>query len=663
MHSVVRQHGDGMHLTQKQLQAMYKVLRTYRNQLSGMGIDYDNLTKPEMVYVEDKPKHDIIDSSWAAFTINFGKHKGKTIANVYQIDPGYVKWLAENSFMDDVKTAAQCVIEGKSIEKPEQKIVLDTEGLLIIMKTPYEFKDICKDLSQRSWDPERKCWTAPGSIIKEVDAAFEDCDARIVRTQPFMDMLGGVEKKIKLSNAVSSDSDFTMSDEFGHEKNLYPYQLVGAEFLELANGCGMICDTVGLGKSAQALSYLQNHPELRPAIIVCPASVKHQWYKYAYEWLVTNDLVEIIDGTRDQFMGDILILNYDILKKNLNELKKLNPKIIIFDEFHKIKNYKAQRTIAASELASEMPHCILLSGTPIFNRTSELWMPLTMIAPEIYNRRTFHTWHKKYCDSKETEYGWDFSGNSNTDQLAEELKHIMIRRTEEDVFDDLPEMTRTVIPISITNRHIYNKAKENHIAWIQEEQGKDAADRAARAEHLTRIEYLKQLVAEGKIKYSIQWIKDYLTSEDKLVVFTNHRNITDALMKEFGKIAVKIDGSTTTGEERLNIAERFENDPKIKIFIGNMVAAAEGINLGASKSVVFIEQGWSPKLHEQCEGRIKGLRQKGRGRKGLHSIYLVGINTIDVEIAAMLEAKRQVADTAMGDVVKMDFNFFADLVK
>ena len=195
------------------------------------------------------------------------------------------------------------------------------------------------------------------------------------------------------------------------------------------------------------------------------------------------------------------------------------------------------------------------------------------------------------------------------------------------------------------------------------EKGKKAADKANRAEHLTRIEYLKQLVAEGKMKYAIQWINDYLTSEDKLVIFTNHKSITNALMEKFGKVAVKIDGSVGTGQVRLDIANEFENNPKIKLFIGNMIAASEGLNLGVSKAVLFLEQGWSPKIHEQCEGRIKGLRQAGRDRKFIHSYYLVGYDTIDIEIAAMLEAKRKVADAAMGDTVKLDFNFFVDLVK
>ena len=660
MHSVVRQHNEGRYLTQKQLRAMYIVLRTYEKQLLGFGIKYGELTEPDLETTADKPKHDI-DPTWETFIIRFGKkHNGENLAQIWKNDPGYVEWLTEKSFMEDVKIAAQYVVAGKPIPQPKApEPVDDALGLFKLTFGKYE-----NSTMGEIWlkEPGYIKWLAENSFMDNVkDAAQSILDNDPRKIEQLKVQHKTKEKLTKLSSATTSD--FEMPKEFGHDKTLYPYQQAGAEFLELSGGRGIIGDTVGLGKSAQALSWLQNHPEARPAIIVAPASVKHQWYEYCYEWLVGNDLVEIISGTRDQFIGDIIILNYDILKKNLSILEKLNPQVIIFDEFHKVKNYKSQRTIAASKLAKDVPHMIMLSGTPVFNRTSELWSPLCMLAPDLYNKYTFHPWHKQYCGAHKTKYGWDMSGNTNTDKLAEELKHLMIRRTEEDVFDDLPEFVRTVIPIAITNRHVYNKAKDDHIAWIREERGKAAADKAGRAEHLTRIEYLKQLVAEGKMKYAIQWIEDYLTSEDKLVIFTNHKSITNALMEKFGKIAVKIDGSIGTGQVRLDIANEFENNPEIKLFIGNMIAASEGLNLGVSKAVLFLEQGWSPKIHEQCEGRIKGLRQKGRNRNFIHSYYLVGYDTIDVEIAAMLEAKRNVADTAMGDTVKLDFNFFTNLVK
>lgn len=604
----------------------------------------------------------IIDPSWETFKMNFGKYKGESIATVWQNNPRYIIWLESESFIETVKVAARCVITGKPISQPEtSKPVDDVLGDFEITFGKHNGKTMGE-----IWlsDPSYIRWLARESYMDDVRKnALAIIDNDPVHIEHLKEKVVNKEELVKLSTAISSDSDFEMSPEFGHDKTLYPYQLVAAEFLERAGGCAMICDTVGLGKSCEALTWIQNHPEARPVVIVVPASVKHQWYDYCYAWLKTDDLVEVITGTRDQFIGDIIILNYDILKKNLSKLKELNPQVIIYDEFHKIKNYKTQRTIAATDLALDVPHKILLSGTPWYNSTKELWPPLCIVNKEKYNKRTFFPWHKKYCGAKQTKYGWDFSGNTNTKELAEELKHIMIRRTEEDVFDDLPELIRTVVPITISNRHIYNKAKDDHIAWILEEKGKVAANRAERAEHLTRIEYLKQLVAEGKTKYAIQWIEDYLTSEDKLVIFTMHKTVTAAIMEKFKKSALKIDGSISTGKERLDIAKKFETDPKIKIIVCNMIAASEGLNLGVSKAVLFLEQGWSPKLHEQCEGRIKGLRQAGRNRKLIYSYYLVGYDTIDMEISAMLEAKRKVGDMVMGDTVKLDFNFFSSLVK
>ena len=606
---------------------------------------------------------DKIDPTWWSFMINFGKYKGKSIATVWQTDSDYVGWLSRESFMDNVKVAAQCVINGDPISQPGVPKPVDN----VLGDFEITFGKYNGETMGKIWlsDPSYIKWLSRESYMENVkENALAIINNDPAHIEHLKDQIINKRELIKLSTAISSDSDFEMPPEFGHgRKTLYPYQLVCAEFLERAGGCAMICDTVGLGKSGEALTWLQNNPEKRPVVIVAPASVKHQWYDYCYEWLATDDLVEVITGTRDQFIGDIIILNYDILKKNVEQLKKLNPQVIIYDEFHKIKNYKTQRTIAATDLALNVPHKILLSGTPWYNRTSELWSPLCIVDPKKYNKQTFFPWHKKYCGAKQTKYGWDFSGNTNTKKLAEELKYIMIRRTEEDVFDDLPELIRTVIPITISNRHIYNKAKDDHIAWILEEKGKFAADRAERAEHLTRIEYLKQLVAEGKTKYAIQWIEDYLTSEDKLVIFTMHKTVTAEIMKKFKKSALKIDGSVSTGKERLDIAKKFETDPKIKIIVCNMIAASEGLNLGVSKAVLFLEQGWSPKLHEQCEGRIKGLRQAGRDRKLIYSYYLVGYDTIDMEISAMLEAKRKVGDMAMGDTVKLNFNFFSSLVK
>ncbi|MHA1138537.1 MAG: SNF2-related protein [Candidatus Thorarchaeota archaeon] len=596
-----------------------------------------------------------IDPTWDDRTIGFGKHKGKTYGQVYKEDYNYIEWLAKESYFDDVKEIANKILKGEPLTS--EKITLDYVDDKIVITSPFDAKDLCSGLSIREWDGTN--WVCPAMIIEEVIDAFTDSDFDVEMTDAFEDERDRIDTLKATSNAV--ESDFIMGEEFGGEKNLYPYQLTGAKFIEMSNAICMVNDSVGLGKSAQSLSYIYNHSTMRPAVIVCPASVKYQWAEYCTMWIPGCN-PEVINGTKGEFSGDIIILNYDILKKNLANLKGIDPQILILDESHKIKNYKSQRTIAAVDLASGIPHRMLLSGTQMLNRTSEMWMPLTIVRPDIYNRMTFTKWHKKYCDAKKTEYGWDYSGNSNTEELAEELKFIMLRRTEEEVFDELPEMIRTTVPVSITNRKTYNTAHKNHLQWIADQKGLKAAEKASRAEHLSRIAVLKRLAAEGKLESAISWMRDYLENEDKIVVFAHHKSIISKLEETFGDECMVIDGDTPQ-KDRIPITNRFESDPKIKILIGNMKAASEGLNLGISKTVVHLEFDWSPKTHEQCEGRIKGLRQMGRGRTTTHSIYIVGLDTIDIEIINMLEAKRDVIDIAMGDNVNLDFDFFANLVK
>ena len=655
IHSVLKQEFPP---TPKQIAAIYKILRTYRGQLSGFGIDYDDLvldpTENPGIPISASGKS-LFHDSWNDKTIPFGKHQGKTYGQIYKDDYPYLEWIAKNFEDGEIKTDITAILKGQPLAA--DKIVLDYADDKIVITSPFAAKFLCSELSVREWDG--KHWTCPSMIIDEIIETFHNSSFDMETTDAFEAERNRIDELRETSNAVNSD--FTMPDEFGGEKNLYPYQLTGAKFIEMNDANCMVNDSVGLGKSAQALSYLFNHPEMRPAVIVCPASVKYQWAEYCTMWIPDCD-PEVINGTKGKFSSDIIILNYDILKKNLTNLKCINPKILILDESHKIKNYKSQRTIAAVDLASEIPHRMLLSGTQMLNRTSELWMPLTIVRSDIYNRMTFTKWHKKYCDAKKTEYGWDYSGNSNTGELAEELKFIMLRRTEEEVFSELPKMIRTTVPISITNRKTYNTARDNYLAWVREQRGFKAEQRASRAEHLSRISVLKRLAAEGKLESAISWIKDYLENENKLVVFAHHKSIISKLEETFGDECVVIDGDIPQ-KDKIPIADRFEKDPKVKILIGNSKSAGEGLNMGISKTVMHLEFDWSPKTHEQCEGRIKGLRQIGRGRKTTHSYYLVGIDTIDIEIIAMLEAKRKVIDVALDDSTKLDFDFLANLVK
>ena len=450
---------------------------------------------------------------------------------------------------------------------------------------------------------------------------------------------------------------------FGNGKEMMPFQRAGLEFVEATGGNCLIADQMGTGKTVEALAYLALHPEMRPAVVVCPASLKLNWQREAEAWLEAGDRIEVIKtGKMHDLTATTIIINYDILKRWLPELIRIQPEILILDESHSVKNPKAARSKAAAELAAEVPHKILLTGTPVLNRPAELRNQLEIIDPEQYNKRNWFQWHLRYADAHKIRIGynktaWDFSGASNLEELAESLKTIMIRRTKAEVLPELPDKRRQTILIPIDNRKEYDRADKEFLEWVAEQKGVEAAERASSVEQLAKVEYLRQIAVRGKMKQALAWIENFLESGEKLVVFATHKATIHALEREYGTMAVKIDGSVSS-EKRQAAVDKFQTDPATKLFIGNTKAAGVGITLTAASDAAFLELDWTPALMEQAEDRCHRIGQKN----AVNVYYLLAEKTIDTSIAAMLERKRDVIDQITKDESGQGFDLF-DLVK
>jgi SWI/SNF-related matrix-associated actin-dependent regulator 1 of chromatin subfamily A len=520
------------------------------------------------------------------------------------------------------------------------------------VRAPYSEKDRCKALSECRWDRTARYWIYPASIIEEVADAFPDG----MQSETFQKRL--VEARAVSEKATRIASDFTL-EHFGNGREMMPFQKAGLEFAEATGGNCLISDQMGLGKSCQALSYLALHPEMRPVVIVCPASLKRNWAREVEMWLEIGDRIEVIDGGKPKMLsGDIVIINYDILKKWLPALKEYNIQIIIYDESHYIKSPKSLRSKAAKELADGVPHKILLTGTPVLNRPAELWHQLQIIDHAQYPDSRFFQWHFKYADAHKIRIGynktaWDFSGASNLEDLAKSLRTIMIRRTKEQVLAELPKKRRQTIIVPIDNRNEYNRAEKDFLEWVAENNGMVAAEKASHVVELAQIEALRQVAVRGKMKAATEWIANFLETGEKLVVFATHRATIDALMERFSGCAVKIDGSVSS-EKRQEAVDTFQTDPAIRLFVGNIQAAGVGITLTAASDVAFLELGWTPALHDQAEDRCHRIGQKN----AVNVVYLLAEKTIDAQIAAMLEQKRDVIDRITEDDNTLSFELF-----
>ncbi len=422
--------------------------------------------------------------------------------------------------------------------------------------------------------------------------------------------------------------------------HLRKFQRKDVKRIEKFNGRVLLASEMGLGKTAVALSYLYNHPTLRPAVIVTPACLKWVWESQASEHY--NLQTVILSGRKKPKSGGlflqnpIMIINYDILSSWIPYLKSLNPQVIIGDEVQAIKSRKAQRSKAMKELCKGVEHVLMLSGTPLVNRHAELFHVLNILWPKEFPH--FFPFAHSYCAPRMTPWGWDFRRSSNSHILHSKLKELgMIRRLKKDVLKDLPSKTRIIVPIDIQNRLEYEKAKHDFINWLSMKDPAKAK-RASKAQELVKLGYLIRLSSELKMKSVFEWIDNFLESEDgKLGLFMCHRKIVEMVYERYKKISVMLTGATSE-RGRKEAVQNFQKNDKIRIFIGNIRAAGVGIDLWAANTMAFIETGLVPADVLQCEDRFHRIGQT----KNVACYYLVAKNTVEEKLCRILQQKQKV---------------------
>lgn len=507
-------------------------------------------------------------------------------------------------------------------------MAVDQYGERVIkISFPYDLSMLerVRSLPGRKWHPEIKCWSAP--------IYLESLNMLISWGFNLDDKLHTFILKVNAKR-----EEFVTGQIPGLKGKLYPFQSEGVAFIDHNKGRALVADEMGLGKTVQALGYVQLHPELKPVVIVCPASLKLNWERECHRWLSSPDTIILKGTTPYTFKENIIIINYDILPDWHQVLRLREPQILITDECHYYKSNKAKRTKAVRMLSKGIPNVIALSGTPIENRPIEIYNAISIIKPDLFPKQ----WHfiQHYCAPKYNGYGWNFNGASNTSELHHVLSStIMIRRKKADVLKDLPDKIRSFIPMELTNSEEYYKAESNFINWVRETKGNEAARKASNAEAFSCIEALKQLAVKGKLQQAKEWIYDFLESDRKLVVFATHHFVIDELTKEFGNISVHVDGRVPMNI-RQQAVDMFQTKNEVKLFIGNIEAAGVGITLTAASDVAFLQLPWTPGKLEQATDRVHRIGQKN----SVNVYYLLANNTIEERVAKLLDNKRKILD-------------------
>jgi SWI/SNF-related matrix-associated actin-dependent regulator 1 of chromatin subfamily A len=165
------------------------------------------------------------------------------------------------------------------------------------------------------------------------------------------------------------------------------------------------------------------------------------------------------------------------------------------------------------------------------------------------------------------------------------------------------------------------------------------------------------VIAEEKIKDTIELAENILEQDKKVIIFTNFTETLNKIAEHFGKQSVKLDGSTSKPQRQYAIDE-FQNNEKIKVFVGNIRAAGTGITLTAAEAVIMNDLSFVPGDLSQAEDRAYRYGQKN----SVSVYYPIFINSIESIIYDMINQKKLNINTVMGDDLEDKGDFVANIM-
>lgn len=483
-------------------------------------------------------------------------------------------------------------------------------------------------------------------------------------------------ERVELSKATEALIEVPKPD---NGMDFYPFQKAGIRYclrvFEKPDAGVLIGDEPGLGKTLQAIGIINSCQDISRVLIIAPMTLKANWERELKRWLVRP--MTIGHATSDFFpRTDIAIIHYNILHKFTTRLSNYWD-LMICDECHRLGNRKTRQTkcvvgykpsrkeadggmLPTSGIPSRRK--LMLSGTPFENHPSELWPIINYIAPGLFSSKS--AFEKRYCGACNNGYGWTADGATNLEELGEKLRGggAMVRRLKCDVLTDLPPKTRQIVEMdgdglesAIANEsRVWTEHEEElEDAQVQIELAKandsdeDFKTSVANLRQKTGLIFtemarVRHETAMAKLPRMIEMLKDELEETNKVIVFAHHSDVIAGASKEFVGECVTITGETPQAD-RDTLVQRFQNDPKIKIFFGSIRATGEGITLTAASTVIFFENDWTASKMSQCSDRSHRIGQKDN----VLVKYYILPGTIDARMIQTWIHKEEILEKAL----------------
>lgn len=434
---------------------------------------------------------------------------------------------------------------------------------------------------------------------------------------------------------------------------LRPYQIDGFNWmcrLEAWGTGGILADDMGLGKTVQALAMLLRRAGLGPALVVMPTSLEFNWLREAERFapsLRVRTLRALGTLPDDLRYGDVILVSYGLLAREGEALAQHQFATCIFDEAQALKNADTQRAKAARGL--DYAWGLALTGTPVENRTADLWSVLRLVTPGLLG--SWEQFRARFAAP--IEGGTD---PKRRQQLARLVRPFVLRRTKSLVLSELPEKTEIDVGVVLSDeeRSLYEQARLAAIARIEKADGQASARFSA----LAALTELRRLVCNPRLydarttaqsskqETLLRMIDDLRENGHRALVFsqfTTHLALVREALDARGVTYQYLDGQTPEAERarRVDAFQRGEGE----LFLISLKAGGTGLNLTAADYVFHLDPWWNPAVEAQAAGRAHRI-----GQERPVTVYrLIAKDTIEEKIVAMHKEKRELAESLLGE--------------
>ncbi|MGH7786193.1 MAG: DEAD/DEAH box helicase, partial [Candidatus Binatia bacterium] len=446
----------------------------------------------------------------------------------------------------------------------------------------------------------------------------------------------------------------------GVQGELRPYQRAGVDFLAHASKLGigaLLADDMGLGKTVQALAWLahlrEREPRGGPSLVVCPASVVHNWLREAARFTPGLRVLLLERGGErhakraDLASADVVVMNYALLRRDAEPWRTIELRAVIFDEAQNLKNPDAAVTRAAASLSAR--HRIALTGTPLENRPLDLWSIVHCInAGYLGPRARFEQRYDRL----------DAPPHVRT-LLAAKLRPILLRRAKREVAPELPDRIEERIDCEL--------AREQRLLYLAElKKCRRLIDSLAEApggvrQHkihiLAALTRLRQIcchpalaggaahLTSGKFDRLLELLEPLLAEGHKVLVFSQFVECLKLIARDLRKRKIPVHTLTGQTTRRQDVVDAFQSAEGAAVFLISLKAGGTGLNLTAASYVVLFDPWWNPAVEAQAIDRTHRIGQD----RTVIAYRLLARGTIEEKIWELQRQKAALASEILGE--------------